>query len=111
MQDQTADLKPFLSDLSNRFGRLEDQQGKMLAEVRSNHEALLRLEGTLQTRVAESRGKHDLNEQRDDSQDDQILVLHGRITNMKRGISSAIGMGLTALLAVAAMLTQWFSSR
>lgn len=111
MQADHQDLKHLLSDVGARLGRLEQHQHNVLEEVRSNHAALLRLEGSLETRVAESRGKHDLTAQHDQSQDDQIRLLHQRVTNLKRGLTSALGMGLTALLAVGAMLTQWFSVR
>ena len=73
MQD-SQDLTPFLADLGNRLGHLEHQQDDMLKEVRSNGEALVRLEGHLDTRVAEARGRHDLTSQRDDAQDAQIIT-------------------------------------
>lgn len=111
MQTDHQDIHHLLTDVGARLGRLEEHQHDVLEEVRSNHAALLRLEGALETRVAESRGKHDLTAQHDQSQDEQIKLLHSRVTNLKRGLTSALCMGLTALLAVCAMLTQWFSTR
>ena len=111
MQDASTDLKPLLSELGSRLGRLEQQQGTLLEEVRSNQVALLRVEGALDTRVAESRGKHDLTNQRDDAQDLQIALAHSRISTLKRGIQSALGLAVTALLSVLGMAVQWLSTK
>lgn len=108
MDEKIQDLKPLLSDVLNRLSTMEERQNDVLNEIRANHTALVRLEGALETRVVESRGQHELTAQHLTNHDEQIKLLHARVSNLKRGITSAISTGV---LAIAGMIVQWLSSR
>ena len=77
-------------------------------EVRQLSHSFHKLEGTLNERVSDSRGRHDLIDQKVDTLQTRIELAHTRISAIRHGQRWALGLAIATIVTIIGWVIQWF---